>query len=87
MAKPGGASRRRPKPDRVMKVATWNLWWRLGEWNKRLPAIRNVLGATNPDICALQEVWLDGDRDQVRTLVEALVGRTVRIIRLLCSAT
>lgn len=59
-----------------MKVATWNLWWRFGEWNKRLPAIRNVLGATNPDICALQEVWLDGDRDQVRTLVEALAGRT-----------
>ena len=55
-----------------MRVATWNLWWRFGEWDKRLPAIRSVLGAASPDICALQEVWLDGDRNLADELAGAL---------------
>jgi endonuclease/exonuclease/phosphatase family metal-dependent hydrolase len=58
------------QPDQAMKVATWNLWWRFGEWDQRLPAIRSVLGAARPDICGLQEVWLDGDRN----LADELAG-------------
>ena len=55
-----------------MKVATWNLWWRFGEWDKRLPAIRSVLDAASPDICGLQEVWLDGDHNLADELAGAL---------------
>jgi endonuclease/exonuclease/phosphatase family metal-dependent hydrolase len=55
-----------------VKVATWNLWWRFGEWEKRLPAIRRVLGAASPDICGLQEVWIDGDRNLADELAGAL---------------
>ena len=55
-----------------MKVATWNLWWRFGDWDKRLSAIRSVLGAARPDICGLQEVWLDGNRNVAEELAEEL---------------
>ena len=30
-----------PKQTRL-RVMTWNLWWRFGPWEKRLPAIANV---------------------------------------------
>lgn len=55
-----------------MKVATWNVWWRFGDWEERLPAIRGVLGAARPDICGLQEVWLDGERNLADELAHEL---------------
>jgi endonuclease/exonuclease/phosphatase family metal-dependent hydrolase len=45
----------------VIRVATWNLWWRFGAWRERAGAIRSVLRAARPDICGLQEVWADAD--------------------------
>lgn len=40
-----------------LRVLTWNLWWRYGPWEARLPAIEATLRAVDPDVCALQEVW------------------------------
>lgn len=40
-----------------MRILTWNLWWRHGPWQQRLPAIADTLAALDPDVCGLQEVW------------------------------
>ena len=40
-----------------MRVLTWNLWWRFGDWRARRPAILAVLRAERPDVVCLQEVW------------------------------
>jgi len=42
-----------------VRVLTWNLWWRFGDWAERRKAIRTVLAQTEPDVCGLQEVWAD----------------------------
>ena len=43
-------------PPRV-RVMTWNLWWRFGDWRARRPAILEVLRRERPDVLCLQEVW------------------------------
>ncbi len=48
--------------DTRLRVATWNLWWRFGPWEERLPAIRTALASLDADVLALQEVWRDGAR-------------------------
>ena len=46
----------------TVRVLTWNLWWRFGDWRRRLTAIDAVLQEVQPDICCFQEVWsTDGD--------------------------
>jgi endonuclease/exonuclease/phosphatase family metal-dependent hydrolase len=45
---------------RAIRIATWNLRWRFGDWNRRAHAIRRVLREAKPDVCALQEVWQSG---------------------------
>lgn len=40
-----------------VRVATWNLWWRLGPWEARRPAIEAALAELQADVVALQEVW------------------------------
>ena len=42
-----------------LRVLTWNLWWRHGPWEDRLPAIVSAVAALEPDIACLQEVWVD----------------------------
>lgn len=40
-------------------MATWNVWWRFGEWAARREAILTALREARPDICGLQEVPAD----------------------------
>jgi endonuclease/exonuclease/phosphatase family metal-dependent hydrolase len=54
-----------------VKVLTWNLWWRFGDWRARQDAITTVLLRENPDVCFLQEVWLTPDGG----LAQELAGR------------
>jgi endonuclease/exonuclease/phosphatase family metal-dependent hydrolase len=61
----------------TLRVMTWNLWWRFGDWERRAPAIVEVLRAHDPDIVCLQEVWASRDgsgsvTDQAEVLAEAL---------------
>ena len=42
-----------------MRVVTWNLGWRFGEWEPRQPAIEAVLAETDADVIAVQETWPD----------------------------
>ena len=40
-----------------MRVLTWNLWGRGGDWRRRRDAIAAVIAESAPDVCGLQEVW------------------------------
>ena len=40
----------------MIRVATWNLWCRHGNWQERQPAIFSTLAALDADIVGLQEV-------------------------------
>ncbi|WP_427891476.1 endonuclease/exonuclease/phosphatase family protein [Kribbella sp. GL6] len=56
----------------LVRVATWNLWWRFGDWHTRVAGIRNCLESLQPDILGLQEAWVSPADDQVRGLAEQL---------------
>ena len=51
-----------------MRVVTWNLGWRFGDWEPRQPAIEAVLADAHADIVAVQETW----PDQLAVLAERL---------------
>jgi Endonuclease/Exonuclease/phosphatase family len=56
----------------MIRIGTWNLWWRFGSWQARHSAILAVLRAANLDVCGLQEVWTDGPDNLARLLADAL---------------
>jgi endonuclease/exonuclease/phosphatase family metal-dependent hydrolase len=56
----------------TVRVVTWNVWWRFGPWEERLPAIAATLAALDADVVCLQEVWDDGTRNQAAELGERL---------------
>ncbi|MFF0658508.1 endonuclease/exonuclease/phosphatase family protein [Micromonospora tulbaghiae] len=60
-----------------MRVLTWNLWWRYGDWRNRRNAIVGALREADPDVCGLQEVWGDEDRNFALELAEELGMRAV----------
>jgi endonuclease/exonuclease/phosphatase family metal-dependent hydrolase len=55
-----------------LRVMSWNLWWRFGPWEERLPAIKATLAKADADVIALQEVWDDGERNQAKELAAGL---------------
>jgi endonuclease/exonuclease/phosphatase family metal-dependent hydrolase len=55
---------------RTVRVLTWNLWWRFGDWQQRLKAIDAVLQEVQPDICCFQEVWSTDSEDAAARLGE-----------------
>ncbi|WP_018332636.1 endonuclease/exonuclease/phosphatase family protein [Actinomycetospora chiangmaiensis] len=44
-----------------LRVATWNVWWRFGDPDRRRDAIVAVLRELDADVVALQEVWWHGE--------------------------
>jgi endonuclease/exonuclease/phosphatase family metal-dependent hydrolase len=44
----------------TIRVMTWNLWGRHGDWRSRQEVITQALRYINADIIGLQEVWADG---------------------------
>ena len=55
-----------------MRVATWNLWWRFGQWEERSRVIRSALADVKFDVCALQEVWHTPEENFAETLASQL---------------
>jgi endonuclease/exonuclease/phosphatase family metal-dependent hydrolase len=47
----------------MVRVATWNLWWRYGDWSARARAIRSELRSLQADVIGLQEVWATADEN------------------------
>jgi endonuclease/exonuclease/phosphatase family metal-dependent hydrolase len=58
----------------VLRVMTWNLWWRFGPWWQRQSAIASVLRATEPDVVGLQEVWAEEDGANQATVLGRQLG-------------
>lgn len=58
--------------ERALRVLTWNLWWRFGPWEERLPAIVATIRALDPDLVALQEVWVADGTSSAHVVAEAL---------------
>ena len=54
--------------DTSLRVATWNLWWRHGDWRARQPAIAQHLAAVDADVVALQEASTGDELDHVHWL-------------------
>lgn len=57
-------------PDPILRVMTWNLWWRFGEWQRRQDSIAGVLRMSAPDILGLQEVWATPTENQAQILAD-----------------
>jgi endonuclease/exonuclease/phosphatase family metal-dependent hydrolase len=55
-----------------IRVVTWNLWWRLGNWEARADAIAETLVQLHPDLVCLQEVWQEGELNQASLLAKQL---------------
>jgi endonuclease/exonuclease/phosphatase family metal-dependent hydrolase len=55
-----------------LRVVSWNLWWRLGEWRARAEAIAQTLEKLRPDLVCLQEVWQQGGDNQAASLAHRL---------------
>jgi endonuclease/exonuclease/phosphatase family metal-dependent hydrolase len=56
----------------LVRVASWNLWWRFGPWERRRDAIAAVLADARPDVIGLQEVWAGRVENQAALLAEQL---------------
>ena len=56
----------------MMRVATWNIWWRFGPWEQRAPGIETTLRSIDADIVCLQETWTLDGRRQALELGDAL---------------
>jgi endonuclease/exonuclease/phosphatase family metal-dependent hydrolase len=55
-----------------MRVLTWNLWGRDGDWRGRRDAIAAFIADAAPDVCGLQEVWDAPDGNLAADLAERL---------------
>jgi endonuclease/exonuclease/phosphatase family metal-dependent hydrolase len=55
-----------------VKVMTWNIWWRFGPWEQRLPAIIDTVRTEAPDVLMLQEVWSADGTSAAQVTAEAL---------------
>ncbi len=58
----------------VVRVVTWNLWWRFGPWRERQKAILAVLRDLRPDVVGLQEVWAAADGENLAEWLAADLG-------------
>jgi endonuclease/exonuclease/phosphatase family metal-dependent hydrolase len=63
-----------PLAGDTIRVLTWNLWWRFGPWEARLAAILSTIEALDPDICCLQEVWVEPGDSTARRVADRLGG-------------
>ncbi len=64
-----------PLAGGALRVLSWNLWWRFGPWEQRLPAIVDAVTALAPDIACFQEVWTDeSGESSAGWIAEALGG-------------
>ena len=56
----------------MIRVLSWNLWWRHGPWQRRQRAIETTLAEVRPDVCGLQEVWGGSNENLAANLAERL---------------
>ena len=60
-------------PDaEIIKILTWNLWWKFEDYKFREKLILSEIENNHPDILCLQEVWEEEDESQARTIANKL---------------
>lgn len=62
----------RAKGRRELKIATWNLWWRYGDWQQRRTRIQQTLEELQADVIGLQEVWHNDSENLATSIADAL---------------
>jgi endonuclease/exonuclease/phosphatase family metal-dependent hydrolase len=62
-----------PVSETTVRVVTWNVWGRYGDWARRQEGIENALGTEAPDIVCLVESWSTPEESQGQ-LVAARLG-------------
>jgi endonuclease/exonuclease/phosphatase family metal-dependent hydrolase len=53
-----------PVTETTVRIATWNVWGRFGQWTERQAGIEETLAEAAPDVVCLVEGWSAGDADQ-----------------------
>ena len=61
-----------PLVDTTMRVVTWNVWGRYGDWQARQAMIDETLQGAAPDVVCLTESWCSGDTSQPKLIAERL---------------
>lgn len=61
-----------PVVETTMRVVTWNVWGRFGEWEERQAGITEVLVEAAPDVVCLVEAWSTDDATQPAALAARL---------------
>lgn len=61
-----------PAVESTVRVVTWNVWGRYGQWRARQAAIEDALVAANPDVVCLIESWSDTDTTQAEQVARRL---------------
>lgn len=61
-----------PLVDTTMRIVTWNVWGRFGDWEERQGGIEDALAAAEPDIVCLVECWATRETSQAGRLGERL---------------
>src|SRR5262249_13768035 len=56
----------------TLRVATWNIWGRFGDFRGRYPAITSTLESVSADLVGLVEVWWDEGENQVEQMAAEL---------------
>lgn len=61
-----------PVVETTMRVVTWNVWGRYGNWRERQAGIEDTLAAAPPDIVCLVESWSHPDASQPELIARRL---------------
>lgn len=61
-----------PAIESTVRVVTWNVWGRYGQWRERQAAIEDALVAAGPDILCLVESWSGTDTTQAEQVAQRL---------------
>ncbi|HEX7131494.1 MAG TPA: endonuclease/exonuclease/phosphatase family protein [Iamia sp.] len=61
-----------PLVETTMRLVTWNVWGRFGDWEPRQAGIEDALAAAEPDVVGLVECWATPGTDQATRVGERL---------------
>lgn len=61
-----------PVVETTIRVVTWNVWGRYGDWKQRQDGIGQTLAAASPDIVCMVESWSTPDTTQAAAIAGQL---------------
>jgi endonuclease/exonuclease/phosphatase family metal-dependent hydrolase len=61
-----------PVIETTVRVVTWNVWGRYGDWEARQHGIEQALAAQAPDIVCLAESWSTPEQTQAALVASRL---------------